>query len=348
MYHYKVTKDELYMQRCFDLAQLGKGNVSPNPMVGAVLVYNDTIISEGYHEYYGGNHAEVNCVNHVTEKSLLNNATLYVNLEPCSHFGKTPPCANLIVDSGIKKVVIANTDPNPIVAGNGIAHLRSNRVEVITGVATTKGKKLNKTFFINQIYKRPYIILKWAESADNFIAPENASSQYKLTNANANVLVHQWRSEANGIAIGKNTVLIDDPSLTTRLVNGKNPIRVIFDRKLSLTKNCNVFNNETKTIIANSIKEEYTNEIQYLQYQNMQELMQKLLKNDIGVLLVEGGTTLLNSFIENNFWDEIKIFQTEKKLQKGVKAPLPLTIADSITTIGNNKLINYINHQWII
>lgn len=348
MYHYKVTKDELYMQRCFDLAQLGKGNVSPNPMVGAVLVYNDTIISEGYHEYYGGNHAEVNCINHLTEKSLLSKATLYVNLEPCSHFGKTPPCANLIVNSGIKKVVIANTDPNPIVAGNGIAHLRSNGVEVITTVAAAEGKKLNKTFFVNQIYKRPYIILKWAESADNFIAPENASSQYKLTNDNANMLVHQWRSEVDGIAVGKNTVLIDNPSLTTRLVNGKNPIRVIFDRKLSLTKSYNVFNNETKTIIANSIKEEYTNEIQYLQYQNMQELMQKLLINDIGVLLVEGGYTLLNSFIENNLWDEIKIFQTEKILQKGVKAPLPLTLADSITTIGNNKVINYINHQWII
>lgn len=348
MYHYKVTNDEQYMQRCFDLALLSKGNVSPNPMVGAVLVYNDRIISEGYHEYYGGNHAEVNCINHLTEKSLLNKATLYVNLEPCSHFGKTPPCANLIVESGIKKVVIANTDPNPIVAGSGMAHLRRNGVEVITAVAAAVGKKLNKTFFVNQIYKRPYIILKWAESADNFIAPENASSQYKLTNDNANMLVHQWRSEVDGIAVGKNTVLIDNPSLTTRLVNGNNSIRIIFDSELSISEKHNVYDNKAKTIIANTVKEEYTNEIQYLQFQNMQELMQKLLKNNIGVLLVEGGSTLLNSFIENNLWDEIKIFQTEKILQKGVKAPLPPILADSITTIGNNKLINYINHQWII
>lgn len=348
MYHYKVTKDELYMQRCFDLALLGKGKVSPNPMVGAVLVYNDSIISEGYHEYYGGNHAEVNCINHLTEKSLLSKATLYVNLEPCSHFGKTPPCANLIIDSGIKKVVIANTDPNPIVAGSGIAHLCRNGVEVTTDIAAAEGKKLNSTFFINQIYKRPYIILKWAESADNYIAPENASTQYKLTNELANTLVHQWRTEADGIAVGKNTILCDNPSLTTRLVTGKNPTRIIFDSKLAITEKYNVFDNAAKTIIANGMQEKYINGIQYLQYQNMQELMQKLLKNNIGVLLVEGGSILLNSFIENNLWDEIKIFKTEKILQKGVKAPLPPKLANSTTTIKNNKLITYINHQWII
>jgi diaminohydroxyphosphoribosylaminopyrimidine deaminase/5-amino-6-(5-phosphoribosylamino)uracil reductase len=247
--------DEKYMKMCIDLASKGFPKAMPNPLVGCIIVYRDKIIGTGYHQVYGENHAEVNAINSVEDKSLLNDSTLYVTLEPCVHFGKTPPCANLIVQSKIPRVVIGSLDTFSEVNGKGIEALREAGVTVKTSVLEGECRALNKRFFTFHEKKRPYIILKWAKSSDGLIAPKNQTEPFWMTGKESKKLVHQWRGEETAILVGKNTVIIDNPLLTTREIKGDNPIRILIDKNLSLATNYAVFNNEATTLVVNESKE---------------------------------------------------------------------------------------------
>lgn len=292
------------MLRALQLAEIGRGIVSPNPMVGCVIVHNGQIIGEGWHKKYGDWHAEVNAVNAIEDKSLLSAATVYVTLEPCSHFGKTPPCADLLVKHQVKKVVICNFDPNPLVAGKGIEKLQNAGIEVITGILEEDGRKLNTRFFMVIEKNRPYIILKWAETADGFIAGENFE-QVKISNALSHKLSHKWRSEEDAIMVGTNTALHDNPRLNVREWTGRNPIRIVVDRNERLPKNLHLFDNSIKTITISD-----PTQLDELQNQKIQSV------------IVEGGTKLLQSFIDAQLFDEIRVFRSQKQLKKGISAPI--------------------------
>jgi diaminohydroxyphosphoribosylaminopyrimidine deaminase/5-amino-6-(5-phosphoribosylamino)uracil reductase len=323
-----MVKHEQYMQRAIELAQLGMGAVAPNPMVGCVIVKNDTIISEGYHQEFGSAHAEVNAINNLPADFNFEDCTLYVNLEPCSHYGKTPPCSNLILEKKIKKVVVANLDCNPLVSGKGIQRLRENNCDVVTGVLVKEARELNKRFFCFHEKKRLYIILKWAESADGFISkipvPTNKNENW-ITCEESKKLVHQWRSEEQTILVGKNTVLNDNPQLTTRLVNGKNPTRIILDSKLSIPSTAHVYENNADVIVFNNLKDETLTNIRFIKLDlienNLNSLFHKLSEFNFLSVIVEGGAVLLNSLIEQNLWDEARIFVGNKNFHNGLAAP---------------------------
>ncbi|MFD0941313.1 bifunctional diaminohydroxyphosphoribosylaminopyrimidine deaminase/5-amino-6-(5-phosphoribosylamino)uracil reductase RibD [Pedobacter boryungensis] len=323
--------DKLYMQRCLELAIKGMGNVSPNPMVGCVIVHEGKIIGEGYHKKFGEAHAEVNAINDVfsnfgdENSSLLKNATAYVNLEPCAHFGKTPPCADLLVKHQLKKVVIGNTDPFLGVNGKGIEKLKAAGIEVVTGVLEKECRFLNRRFFTRVEQQRPFIILKWAQTANGFFAPKDASQQW-ISGLEAKELTHQWRSEEDAIVVGKQTVLIDNPQLTTRNVNGKNPIRIVIDKNLAIPETYHIYNNEAKTIIFNEIKTDVMNNIHFVQMEDMQfYLAQKiafqLYLMDIQSVIIEGGAQILHQFIDTNLWDEARVFTATTEWNGGIKAP---------------------------
>lgn len=319
-----MNAHEHFMQRCFDLAERGLGGVAPNPMVGCVIVYEGKIIGEGFHEKYGSAHAEVNAIRSVADEKLLPQSTLYVNLEPCSHFGKTPPCANLIMEKKIPRVVVGSYDPNPLVFRKGIELLRKNNVEVITEVLKPKADFLNRRFFTFHTRQRPYIILKWAQSADGFIAPAKEKS-YWLTNDTSKKLVHKWRSEEQAIMIGTNTARCDNPQLTTRLWQGNNPLRVVVDRTLSLPASLNIFNTEAATLVFNEIENSVSGNIEKVKIdfsENIeQQLLRELFNRNILSVVIEGGAQLLNSFMAMELWDEARIFTVKQKLNEGVKAP---------------------------
>jgi len=318
---------QLYMQRCIDLAQKGIGNVAPNPMVGAVLVYENRIIGEGWHQQFGGPHAEVNCINSVAEadRNLISQSTLYVSLEPCNHFGKTPPCTELIIQSQIKKVVIACTDPFEKVNGAGIKKLVDNGIEVITGILEQEALLLNKRFFNFYLYQRPYVILKWAQSADGYIALTKGKP-VKISNEITDKLVHKWRSEESAIIVGTNTVINDNPALTTRNWTGRSPLRIFIDKRLSIDANYNILDNNTDTLILNLVKNEKVGVNEFVLIHDetkiIEELLQLLYKKGVQSLIVEGGSRLLQSFIDSNFWDETRIIKnTELLLQEGLPSP---------------------------
>ncbi len=278
-------------------------------MVGAVIVHNNRIISEGYTSAYGGNHAEVNAINACADKSLLQEATLYVTLEPCSHFGKTPPCSDLIITHKIPNVVIGCVDDNPEVAGKGIKKLRDSGCNVIVGVLEGDCKAHHKRFFTFHNKKRPYIILKWAETTDGFIAPKhkNENKPVWITNTISRQLVHKWRAEEQAILVGTNTVIADNPSLTVRDYTGNNPIRVVLDRNNVLSKAYTVFNNEAKTI---TLKEN-----------TAKDICNQLYKENINSIIIEGGSKTLQMFIDENLWDEARVFTGNVLFKEGVKAP---------------------------
>ncbi|SFH50475.1 bifunctional diaminohydroxyphosphoribosylaminopyrimidine deaminase/5-amino-6-(5-phosphoribosylamino)uracil reductase RibD [Pedobacter insulae] len=324
--------DEIYMQRCLELAKLGMGKVSPNPMVGCVIVHENQIIGEGYHQKYGEAHAEVNAVNEVLLKfgdeanNLLKNATAYVNLEPCAHFGKTPPCADLLVRHRLKKVVIGNTDPFAGVSGKGIAKLKDAGIEVALGVLADKCTWLNRRFFTRIQHQRPFIILKWAQTANGYFAPLDGSRRW-ITGAAAKQLTHLWRSEEDAILVGKKTALIDNPQLTNRSIAGKNPIRIIIDRGLSIPLTYNVYNEEAKTIIFNELKTEVKANIHFVQMEDMefylaQKVAFQLYLMDIQSVIIEGGTHILNQFITGNLWDEARIFTSSTTWEDGIHSPV--------------------------
>jgi diaminohydroxyphosphoribosylaminopyrimidine deaminase/5-amino-6-(5-phosphoribosylamino)uracil reductase len=319
---------EIYMQRCLELALLGAGKVAPNPMVGAVLVYHDRIIGEGYHQQYGGPHAEVNCLDSVTDddRLLVHDAVLYVSLEPCAHFGKTPPCADLIIRHEIKKVVIGCRDPFTEVNGKGIEKLRSAGVEVITGILEKECIALNRRFFTFHTKHRPYIILKWAQTANNKIAGE-PGQRLLISNEHTNRLVHQWRSEEAAILVGTNTALLDDPSLTNRLWTGKNPVRMVIDMSLRLPATLKLFDQQQKTIVFNTSKQETNNNILYHQVKKEETILPQILnaahKLQLQSILVEGGAKLLQSFIDAGLWDEARVIKNEQlTINNGLNAPI--------------------------
>lgn len=319
---------EFYMQRCFELALKGAGSVAPNPMVGAVLVYEEKIIGEGWHQQYGKAHAEVNCINAVKEedRKLIQLSTLYVSLEPCAHYGKTPPCADLIIQYKIPKVVIGCADPFEKVDGKGIEKLKVAGVEVIQGILEKEAKELNKRFFTFHTKQRPYIILKWAQTADGKIAGLSGE-RLLISNEYSNRLVHKWRSEEAAILVGTNTTLLDNPELTTRLWEGHSPVRLIIDRKLKLPTDLKVFNQQVPTIIFNTIKHEEKENLLYYKLNDtnnlLPQIMDALYQRNIQSVLVEGGTSLLQSFIEEGIWDEARLItNTTLKIENGLSAPL--------------------------
>jgi diaminohydroxyphosphoribosylaminopyrimidine deaminase/5-amino-6-(5-phosphoribosylamino)uracil reductase len=305
---------------------LGAGNVAPNPMVGALLVYENKIIGEGYHQKFGEAHAEVNCINDVDEKnkSLIEKSTMYVSLEPCAHHGKTPPCSDLIIQKKIKKVIIGCQDIYKEVAGKGIEKLRNAGVEVITGVLENECEELNKRFFTFHQEQRPYIILKWAQSANGKIGADSGE-RILISNDYSNRLVHKWRSEEAAILVGTNTVLKDDPTLTTRFWKGNNPVRIVIDKELKIPSSFKIFNEDAKTIIFNVSKNAVEKNIQFikLNLQNfLKEMLHSLYENNIQSVLVEGGTKTLQFFIDAGLWDEARIITNhEMIIENGIAAP---------------------------
>ncbi|MES2847424.1 MAG: bifunctional diaminohydroxyphosphoribosylaminopyrimidine deaminase/5-amino-6-(5-phosphoribosylamino)uracil reductase RibD [Bacteroidota bacterium] len=316
------------MQRCLQLAQLGAGNVAPNPMVGAVLVYEDTIIGEGYHQEYGQVHAEVNCLNSVSEenRSLVSKSTLYVSLEPCAHFGKTPPCTDLIIKMQIPKVVIACRDSYKEVDGKGIEKLKAAGTEVVVAVLENEAKEVNRRFFTFHEKQRPYIFLKWAQSSDHKIA--NADhSRVLISNDYTNRLVHKWRSEEAAIMIGTNTALYDDPCLTNRLWTGNDPVRVVIDKELKIPATHHLVSDGKKMIIFNTLKQEDAGNLLYrkisIENSILQQVMASLYEMKIQSVLVEGGTRLLQSFIDEGLWDEASVITNNTLvIKEGIASPV--------------------------
>jgi diaminohydroxyphosphoribosylaminopyrimidine deaminase/5-amino-6-(5-phosphoribosylamino)uracil reductase len=316
-----------YMHRCFDLALEGAGSVAPNPMVGAVLVYHDRIIGEGYHEKYGEAHAEVNCVKSVSieNRHLIKESTLYVSLEPCAHYGKTPPCSQLIIDQQIPKVVIACSDPFSKVNGKGIENLRAAGIDVELGVLEQEAKELNQRFFVFHQKKRPFIVLKWAETANQFITSDSDERLF-ISNELSNRLVHRWRSEEAAIMVGTNTALKDDPSLTNRLWTGKNPIRILIDRQLKVPLSNKLLQMDATTIIFNEMRNEIVDHLNYAQIDFSKNVIEQMMEYcysyPIQSILVEGGAILLQSFIDSGIWDEARIIHNNiLKPDNGLSAP---------------------------
>jgi len=320
---------ELYMHRCLQLAHHGSGHVAPNPMVGAILVCNDFIIGEGFHRQYGEAHAEPNAINSVKNKDLLNRATLYVSLEPCSHYGKTPPCADLIVKSGIPRVVIGTLDPNPKVAGRGVTILQNAGIEVTVGVLEPECRELNKRFFTFHEKKRPYILLKWAQTQDGFIdviRKDHTELPLKISNAITLQLTHKMRSENQSIFVGANTVLLDNPSLTVRNWSGKSPIRIAIDRQGRIPALFNILDGAVPTIVFTETEQVNSPNVEFVKIEKdgpfPQNIIYKIYEHHIHSVLIEGGAGILNSFIEAGLWDEANVEVSPQQIHEGVKAPV--------------------------
>jgi len=331
-----LTNDERYMNRCLQLAQLGAGRVAPNPMVGAVLVHNERIIGEGYHMQYGGPHAEVNALNSVLEidKPLIAESTMYVSLEPCAHFGKTPPCADRIVAEGIRKVVVGCRDPFEQVDGKGIEKMQAAGVDVTVGVLQQECEKLNKRFIAFYRHHRPYIVLKWAQTADGFIAPlyQEPGSRMLISGQYANRLVHRWRSEEASILVGRQTALADDPALTVRLWTGKQPIRLVIDSNLQLPQSLQPFDGSASTVVFNLQRHSVSGSANLLEGVNYYKLAESsnmvhqvisaLFKMQIQSVVVEGGRKTLQAFADVGMWDEARIItNTAMYAGSGIRAP---------------------------
>lgn len=321
-----MSTHEFYIKRCIEIAKNALGSARPNPMVGSVIVHNNKIIGEGYTSAYGGNHAEVNAIQSVTNKALLKEATLYVTLEPCSHFGKTPPCSDLIIANNIPNVVIGTIDTHSKVAGQGIIKLQSKGCNVTVGVLENDCKLHHKRFFTFHNKQRPYIILKWAETSDGFIAPESKKETKPvwITNSLSRQLVHKWRAEEQAILVGTNTVTQDNPSLTVRDWTGQQPLRVVLDRHLKLNKNASVFNADAKTLIISS-KSENKDTIAAIDFSHSETIAQQICSvlhsKDINSIIIEGGSKTLQTFIDEGLWDEARIFTGSTQFKEGVKAP---------------------------
>jgi len=343
---------ENYMRRCFELAKQGQSNVAPNPMVGAVIVHNDRIIGEGYHQKYGEAHAEVNAINSVKNKELLKESTIYVSLEPCAHHGKTPPCADLIVNNQIPKVVVACVDSFSEVAGKGIEHLKKSGCEVVLGVLEKESLDLNRRFFTFHQQKRPYIILKWAETSDGFIdairTNNSPAAPNWITGSYEKQLVHKWRSEEAAILIATNTAEKDNPALTTREWFGKSPLRILIDRQLRLDSKLTVFDNSVPTLILNAIKTEIIGNNRYLKLgfdedkiHFISTLIKVLYEQEVQSVIIEGGSEFLTSVIESNLWDEARVFRGFKTFGNGIKAPSITQTANDVFTLPNSNLFIY-------
>jgi len=319
------------MYRCLTLAKNGLGSTYPNPLVGSVVVFEDRIIGEGWHQRSGGPHAEVIAINSVKNKSLLAKSTLYVNLEPCSHYGKTPPCADLIVKMKIKNVVIGTIDFNDIVSGKGIAHLNKNGCKVTIGVLEKECVKINRRFFIFHKMKRPYVILKWAETKDGFIYPGITKNSSKkpiwISNEYSRQIVHKWRTEEQAILVGTTTAIQDNPGLTARNYYGKSPIRIAIDKNLKIPVKYNFYDGSCQTIIFTNRRSVYP-KIKNLQFIELDftkntnsQMLKYLFKIGVQSVIIEGGAKTLQSFIDSNFWDEARVFVGENMFESGIRSP---------------------------
>lgn len=321
-----MSLDEIYMRRCIDLARNGQGFVAPNPMVGAVIVCDDQIIGEGYHRKFGEAHAEVNAIESVHDKSLFSRSTIYVSLEPCSHQGKTPPCANLLVEMGFKKVVVGCKDPHSKVSGKGIERLKKAGIEVLTGVLEKECRELNKRFFTFHEKQRPYVVLKWAQSRDGYLdrpRPNNEKGIHWITSLETKTLVHKWRSEEQSILVGRKTVQNDNPSLTVREFSGNNPTRIIIDSQLQISNELNIFSQEAPTIIFNRVKNEIQGSTEWIKIPetNTKLILEELYKRGILSVFVEGGSRTLQYFLIDNHWDEARVIVGKSDFNEGIKAP---------------------------
>ena len=357
--------DEKYLLRCLELAKNGLGNVAPNPMVGCVIVHDNNIIGEGYHQEYGKAHAEVNAIHSVKNKFLLQKSTLYVNLEPCAHFGKTPPCANLIVEHNIQRVVIGCVDSFSEVAGKGIEKLKNAGIEVVVGVLEKESLELNKRFFTFHNKKRPFVILKWAETKDGFIDLERSNQKEVerneiagqarnddkidnwITSPLSKQLVHKWRSEETAIMVGTNTALNDNPQLNVREWKGKNPPRIVIDLHDRLPQSLHIFDKSVPTLVFSLTKETEEKNLVFVKVKNeknlIEEVLSELYKRNIQSVIVEGGATLLQSFIDQNLWDEARVFIGNKTFVNGLKAPSLIGELMTKQTIDSDDLMFYKN-----
>ncbi|TBW26814.1 bifunctional diaminohydroxyphosphoribosylaminopyrimidine deaminase/5-amino-6-(5-phosphoribosylamino)uracil reductase RibD [Gramella sp. KN1008] len=344
---------EKYIKRCIELARNGLGSTYPNPMVGSVIVHDGKIIGEGWHRKAGEAHAEVNAINSVKDEKLLQDSTIYVSLEPCSHYGKTPPCSDLIIDKGIKKVVIGTMDPFAKVAGRGIKKLLDAGCKVKVGVLEEECLELNKRFFTFHKKRRSYIILKWAQTQDGFIAPQTKAENKPvwITNKYSGILVHKWRSEETAILVGTKTVLEDNPNLNVRKWNGEDPVRLIIDKDLKIPRETSVYNREQKTIIICSKKPENQNRdnliFEEIDFSDniATEICDILYKHELQSVIIEGGSKTTQQFIDSNLWDEARIFTGTTRFKTGVKAPLLNGNLENELLIANDNLKIYRNDQ---
>lgn len=311
-----MTTEEIYIKRCIELAKNGLGTTYPNPLVGSVIVYDGKIIGEGWHKKAGEAHAEVNAVNSVKDKSLLSKSTIYVSLEPCSHFGKTPPCCDLIIQHKIPNVVVGTIDPFAKVSGNGIKKLMESGANVTVGILEDECNELNKRFFTFHQKKRPYVILKWAESTDGFLSPEEKNEQKPvwITNAYSRQLVHKWRSEEQAILVGTQTVIDDNPSLDVRDWTGNNPTRIVLDKNNRISKESHIFDIRSKTLVISDRTINFSENV-------ASQIMQFLFENNLQSVIIEGGRQTLQTFIDEKLWDEARIFIGSAKFYNGTKAP---------------------------
>ena len=340
------------MSRCIELAKNGFGTTYPNPMVGSVIVYEGKIIGEGWHKKAGEPHAEVNAVNSVQDKSILRKATIYVSLEPCSHFGKTPPCSDLIIKHKIPNVVIGTVDPFAKVAGNGIKKLIEAGIHVTVGILEDECNELNKRFFTFHQKKRPYIILKWAQSQDGFIAPLEKSEKKPvwISNTYSRQLTHKWRTEEQAILVGTQTVIDDNPKLNARDWQGNNPIRIVLDAKNRIPKESAIFDNSIKTIVfnnsENAVSLENTTFVSIDFKQNIAEqIAESLYNHNIQSVIIEGGLQTLQTFIDANLWDEARIFTGKITFEKGINAPLISKTNSKKYSIEKDELTILRNHD---
>lgn len=342
-----MNKDFLFMRRALELAEWGRGHVSPNPLVGCVIVHNGLIIGEGYHQRYGGSHAEPNAVNAVQHPELLKEATVYVTLEPCSHFGKTPPCALLLIEKQVKKVVVAVKDPNPLVAGKGIQMLKDAGIEVEVGVAEKEAAALNKRFFTQIQKKRPYIILKWAQTKDSYVARADYSSKW-ISNTHSRQWAHRWRAEEDAIMVGTKTAYYDNPRLNIRDWEGKDPVRVVIDKKLILDNNLHLFDRSQPTICYNLEKNEEEENLSFVRLEQdfrLQDILDDLQRRNIQSLIVEGGSFLLQMFISEELWDEARVFIGDTRFGSGIPAPLLNQKPEEMLDIMGDLLCVYKNYS---
>jgi len=347
-----LSKHQKYIQRCINLAQNALGNTYPNPMVGSIVVYEDKIIGEGWHQKAGEAHAEVNAIASVKDKSLLKKSILYVSLEPCSHFGKTPPCADLIVAHKIPKVVIGCLDPNEVVAGRGVKKLLEAGCKTKLGILQEECQKINKRFFTFHQKKRPYIILKWAQTADGFIAPKNQESgkPFWITGDASKQLVHKWRSEEHAILVGTNTVLKDNPQLNIRMWEGNNPVKVVLDQHLKIKPDTAVFDGISETIVITSKQHTAFPKLPKVKFEAIDfdwnlpnKICEVLFKHKIQSVIVEGGAMTLNTFIDAGMWDEARVFAGTPQLKTGISAPKFDSKPSETMQIGEDTLKLYFN-----
>ncbi len=345
--------DILYMRRCLELAQMGLGHVSPNPLVGSVIVHRDKIIGEGYHHEYGSHHAEINALRSIKDQSLLKESTLYVSLEPCSHVGKTPPCADTICSMSIPRVVISCEDPNPLVSGKGTKKLRDAGIEVETGLLSKEYRWVNRRFFTFYEKQRPYIILKWAQSSDGFIDVTrkiNDPTINWISSPFNRTLVHKWRSEEMAILVGSKTVISDNPQLTVRFWKGKNPLRIVIQTNTAIDLSNHVFNQEATTLrFTQNEHLKKINNVTTIVLNKEKNLLESMLaylyQEKIISILVEGGRYTLQSFINKNLWDEARVFSGETTFENGIKAPVLPFPPDMEEHIANDLLRLYVNNS---